>query len=299
MSTDPLVQYFPQLGTLDLGSTDTKLFTIFSTLAFFSVVFVLSYFASFTFHTFKNVLNTKEKVFWCLGFVRGVFGISSLAIGSYYLIFDDALKKDVVHGYTTFSVLAVYYSVGFFIFECLALYLSNIVFRFFDKFLFVHHTLSLLGFSVVTYNVTKANFFAVIGLVLEGSTPFTCLCWMLLKADLAHTLLWKLNQIVLVHFFHCRTMIEVYLVFISYYQWDTIWSDMPLSIFLCLYIQLPVQLFFLTPYWTYKKTQQLILKPFDFNHPATGPPAANSSDEQNEIEKRKEDGMKNGKLHSE
>ena len=264
--TDPLIRCFPHLATVDLWSTGTKLFAILGSLAFFSIVFVLSYFASSKFHTFKNVLSAKEKVFWCLAFVRGVFGIYSVVIGSYYMSFDDTLKKDVVNARTPLSAISIYFSSGFFTFECLALFTSNVIFRFFDKYLFIHHILSFLN-SVVASYCNKAYFFAMFGLLLESTTPFTCLCWMLLKADLAHTLLWKLNQFVLVHLFHCRTMVEAYLMLISYYQWDTIWSDMPLPTFLCLYIQLPLLLFFLTPYWTYKKTLQLIVKPVDFNHP--------------------------------
>lgn len=262
---DPLVRYFPELAKVDVESFDTKFYTILITLGFFSAIFIVSYFFSFSFHTFKNVLRTKEKIFWCLAFVRGMFGISCIIVGSYYLIFDDTLKKDVVHAKTTLSVLATYYGVGFFIFECIALYTSNVVFRFFDKPLFIHHTLSLTGYCIAAYYL-KGNFFAVAGVILEGTTPFTCLCWMLLKADLAHTKLWKFNQIVLVHLFHCRTIVEAYLLFISYYQWDTIWSDMPTPFFCCLYVQNIIQLFLLTPYWTYKKTQQL-MKPMDFNHP--------------------------------
>ena len=262
---DPLVQLFPQLATLDIESPETKFYTILFSLFFFLVIFILSYLASFTFHTFKNVLRTKEKVFWCMAFVRGVFGVSCTVVGFYYLALDDTLKRDVVNAKTTWSTLNIYYAVGFFLFECVALYTSNIVFGFFDKFLFIHHTLSLTGSFVTAYYV-KAGYFAIIGMFLEFSTPFTCLCWMLLKVGLADTYLWKLNQIILVHLFHCRSVIEGYLVFVSYYQWNIIVTEMPGPLFWCLYTQLPIQLFFLTPYWTYKKTQQL-MKPVDFNHP--------------------------------
>lgn len=295
---DPLVRYFPQLGTMDLESTETKVYTILYTIAFFTIVFFLSFLGSFTFHTFKNVLRPKEKIFWCLAFVRGVFGIFSSIVGIYYLVFDDTLKKDIVNAKTALSVLSIYVTVGFFVFECLALYVSNIVFRFFDKFLFLHHTLSLLAYSVATYYV-KGGFFAATGLVLEGSTPFTCLCWMLLKADLAHTRLWTINQMILVHIFHCRSMVETYFVFITYYQWDTVWAEMPPTLFWCVYIQLPLQLLLLTPYWTYKKTQQLMdTKPMDFNHNVSD--ASGKKGEGSKPRGGDRNGVaRNGKQHSE
>ena len=265
MMDDPLVKLYPPISKLNLESQEVKLYTLLYTFLLFSIIFTISYFISSFFYTFKKILRTKEKIFWSLAFVRATFGFTCLPIGLYYLSVNDALQKDVVNSTTVLSTMAIYYSVGFFIFECTALYGTNIIFRFFDPFLFAHHTLSLFGYCIVTY-YGKGHFFAVAGLVLEGTTPFTCLCWMLLKAEWAHTRVWKLNQFILVHLFHCRTMVETYFCFISYFQWQTIWSQMPSPMFYSLYIQLSLQLFLLTPYWTYKKTQQM-MNPIDWNHP--------------------------------
>ena len=263
---DPLVYYFPEFATFNPETTEAKIYTILYTLLLFTIVFIVSFLASYNFHTFKNVLRTKEKVFWCLAFVRAIFGFTGSAIGFYYLAMDDTLKKDVVHAKTISSILATYYAIGFFIFECAAFYISCVVFRFFDKFLFLHHTYSLFCYSLVGY-YDKGHYFSAVGLILESSTPFTCLCWMLLKTDYAHTLLWKVNQLILVHLFHCRTIIEAYLLFVSYYQWNAIRSEMPVPLFWCLYTIVPLQLTVVTPYWTYKKTEQLMnTKPKDFNH---------------------------------
>ena len=265
MMDDPLVKLYPPISKLNLESQEVKLYSLLCTFLLFSIIFAISYFISSFFYMFKKILRTKEKIFWSLAFVRATFGFTCLPIGLYYLSVNDALKKDVVNSTTVLSTMVVYYSVGFFIFECTALYATNIIFRFFDPFLFAHHTLSLYGLSIVTY-YGKCHFFAAVGLVLEGTTPFTCLCWMLLKAEWAHTRVWKLNQFILVHLFHCRTIVETYFCFISYFQWQTIWSQMPSLLFYTIYIQLLLQLFLLTPYWTYKKTQQL-MNPIDWNHP--------------------------------
>ncbi len=264
-----MVYYYNDLANIDPDSIETMLYTIIYTLVFFSIIFILSFLVSYNFHTFKNVLRTKEKVFWCLAFVRGFFGVTGTVIGVYFLLIDNTLKDDIVYGKTITSSLVIYYAIGFFLFECIALNVSSIVFRFFDGFLFVHHAFSLIGFSLTGY-YSQGHFFTAVGLILEASTPFTCVCWMLLKADYAHTLLWKVNQLVLVHLFHCRTMIEGYFIAMACYNWRRVTSEMPVSLLICLYVMIPIQFAVLTPYWTYKKTQQL-MKPMDFNHSPDDP----------------------------
>ena len=262
---DPLVFLYPPLSSIDVTSSEVKLYTLIITFISFTAIFFLSYFLSFSFATFKG-LRTKEKVFWCLAFVRGIFGVNCTLIGLWYLAVDEVLKENVVHSTTTTSHIAIYYCVGFFIFECFFLYSSNIIFRTFDPALFAHHTLALIGYSIAMYYNNKVHFFAVVGLLEEMSTPFTCLCWMLLKAKMTSSIIWKTNQLILIHLFHCRTMLEGYFFYMTYWQWDIVWNEMPLPLFLCLYIQVSLQFFILTPYWTYKKTNQLF-DPIDFNHP--------------------------------
>ena len=42
-------------------------------------------------------------------------------------------------------------------------------------------------------------------------------------------LIWQFNQLVLVHLFHCRTTIEGFFFYKSYYQWTNIYLNMPSS----------------------------------------------------------------------
>ena len=102
------------------------------------------------------------------------------------------------------------------------------------------------------------------GILLEMTTPFSCLCWMLLKCELAHLPIWKLNQLVLVHLFHCRTTVEAYGYYMFFKHWTYVAEEMPLSVLL---LTTTLNFSLLTPYWTYKKTNQLF-KPVDWNHPA-------------------------------
>ena len=226
-------------------------------------LFALSYFVSFVSSTFRS-LKTKEKVFWCLSVVRALFGIFCTFISCWHIFVDTTLYKDVVETTTFSSHYAIYITVGFFIFECTMLFSSNIIFREFDSFLASHHLLSLLGYGAILYS-GKIHFFGTISLLNEMTTPFSCLCWVLLKAKMANTYAWKANQIVLIHLFHCRTLLEGYLYVMSYRHWNNIVTNMPWYNFLVLYIFLTLAFFVLTPYWTYKKTKQLF-KPEDWNH---------------------------------
>lgn len=262
MVVDPMLYLFPSLSKVDVDSSRIRLAVIVSTFVFFCAVFVVAYLLSFNLYTFKYALTKKEKVFWCLSFVRALFGLSSTSLGVWYLFVDDTLQRDVLHSHTVTSELSIGYAVGFFVFECSALYTSNIVFRTFDSFLFTHHTLSLAAYVVSLY-FQKAHFFATIGLILEMSTPFSCLCWVLIKCKLSNTLLWKANQFLLVHLFHGRSFVEAYCFYLSLKQYRVVLQESVVVLFF-LYVPLTIQFSILTPYWTWKKTQQL-LKPVDWN----------------------------------
>ena len=80
-------------------------------------------------------------------------------------------------------------------------------------------------------------------------------------------------------------MLEGYFFYMTYWQWDIVWNEMPLPLFLCLYIQLSLQFFILTPYWTYKKTNQLF-DPIDFNHPELQQQNSQVGDNNNEMSAR-------------
>ena len=262
MVVDPMLYLFPSLSRVDVDSPRIRLAVIVSTFVFFSAVFLVAYLLSFNLYTFKHVLRKKEKVFWCLSSVRALFGLTSTSLGAWYLFVDDTLQRDVLNSHTVTSELSVSYAVGFFLFECSALYASNIAFRNFDPFLFTHHTLCLAAYVVGLY-YQNGHFFATVGLILEMSTPFTCLCWVMIKCKLANSLLWKANQFLLVHLFHGRSFVEAYCFYLSLKQYRVM-MQAPIAVLFVLYVPLTIQFFILTPYWTWKKTQQL-LKPVDWN----------------------------------
>ncbi|XP_060079029.1 protein CLN8-like [Ylistrum balloti] len=246
----------------DYQKISTKLFFICVSFIFFVTVYLLSaIFGSWT-KTYNN-LKQKEKIFWNLAVVRGIYGIFCTTIGLWAIFFDTELVKDPVFSTTPTSYFALATSLGFFVFECGTLLISDLVYKKASIMLNIHHWLALVGFFLVMY-LESTHYFATRGLLLEMSTPFSAICWTLLKAGKAHTFLWKANQFILVHTFHLRSVVECYIWYLSYQHWERVWSAMPTAMFLSLYTQLVLVTFLMTPYWTYKKTQQMIV-PVDWN----------------------------------
>lgn len=267
MAIDPLLYFFPELKNVSMTSLQTKFTVVFITCLFFLIVYLLSFVGSYLFVTsFLTKLRPKERVFWSLAFVRSVFGVSGTVVALWYFFMDDILKNDVVNGSNITSFIASYVALGFYIFELMALLASNVYFKFFDSFLFFHHFVSFLGCFVVTFYGSNAHFFIIVGLLLEVTTPFSCLCWMLLKCEMSDHLIWKINQLILVHLFHCRTTIEGYAYYSFLKNWAYIGEEMPLLVASLLFVHINMNFFILTPYWTYKKMTQLY-KPVDWNHP--------------------------------
>ena len=252
----------PLLAEIDYSKTTTRLLLILGAYLFYSLVFLVSLFLSSFIWTYRN-LTGKEKVFWHLAIVRGAYGFFCIVVGLWAIFFDTELIKDVVFATTPTSFFALTVTIGFFIFECSMLLIMDIYYKQFNILLNIHHWLALLGYSLIMV-VNSTHYFGTNGLILEMSTPFSCLCWTLLKAGKAHTLLWKANQFLLVHTFHLRSVVECYLWYQTYQNWARVWSAMPGLMFGILYTQLVLVTFVMTPYWTYKKTVQMV-NPIDWN----------------------------------
>lgn len=112
---------------------------------------------------------------------RAVFGIQSMVAGLRALMEDSAVFSDKILGQEDWSWFNVLSATGFFLFENLALHASNVLFRSFDLPLAVHHFFALAGFAgTIVYN-WQGHFLPMVTLLMEMSTPFTCISWMLLK----------------------------------------------------------------------------------------------------------------------
>ncbi|KAK6995348.1 protein CLN8 [Biomphalaria glabrata] len=264
---EEILQYLcPSLLKLDYTSRKVKAEVVLAAFTFVSFIFLITLAICNAFPAFR-ALVFKHKVFMCLAVVRGVYGFFGLIVGVYAIFKTTNLDRDVVFGTTATSAFAMCVSVGFFLFEILAVVISDIAFGTFSRMLIMHHSLALTAYSLAIYY--EANYsYGSKGMILEMSTPFSCLCYVLLKAGMENSRSWFVNQMVLVHTFHLRSVVECYLWYVTYQNWGNIWHHMPVPLLTLLYANLVLVTFLMTPYWGYKKTQQLF-NPVDWNFQET------------------------------
>ncbi|KAB0405184.1 hypothetical protein E2I00_006226, partial [Balaenoptera physalus] len=211
--------------------------------AFYLGVFVACHQLSSSLNATYRSLGAREQVFWNLAATRAVFGIQGTAAGLRALLLDPVLQADKVLGQQNWCWFHIATATGFFLFENLALHVSNALFRTFDGFLAVHHLFAFLGFLGSVVNLQAGHYLPMITLLLEMSTPFTCISWMLLKVGAPQTA-WAPRGM-------CAPQREG-----SGYLFPPHWA-----LFL---VGLGLLTVLLNPYWTRKKTQQL-LNPVDWN----------------------------------
>lgn len=164
-------------------SWDYRLQLIALGFGFYTSVFLLSHLLSLLLSQTYNSLLSKEKVFWNLAATRAAFGIQSSVAGLRALTEDSDLSRDKVRGQEDWSWFHLLTATGFFVFENVALHTSSVVFGSFDIPLATHHFFALAGFAGAVVWDSQGHFLAMVTLLLEMSTPFTCISWMLLKVS--------------------------------------------------------------------------------------------------------------------
>lgn len=180
MPTDQQTTPLPQPSP-ECFSWDYRLQLISLGFGFYMTVFIFCHLLSLALCYTYNALPAKEKVFWNLAATRAAFGIQSSVAGLRALTEESALSKDKVIGQEDWSWFHVLTATGFFVFENVALHSSSVVFRSFDLPLATHHFFALSGFAGAVVFDSQGHFLAMVTLLLEISTPFTCISWMLLK----------------------------------------------------------------------------------------------------------------------
>lgn len=146
-------------------------------------IFLLSHLLSASLSsTYKSLLN-KEKVFWNLAATRAVFGIQSSVAGLRALTVDSSINRDKVRAQENWSWFNILTATGFFVFENVVFHSSNVIFRSFDLPLATHHFFALAGYAGAVVWDSQGHFLPMVTLLLEMSTPFTCISWMLLKVQ--------------------------------------------------------------------------------------------------------------------
>ncbi|CAF1103226.1 unnamed protein product [Rotaria sordida] len=209
-----------------------------------------------------RTLKPKERMFWKLAMVRAVSG--SLSIWAVYLVFiDEKVRRDFSVATTDESWAFVTILFGFFIFEELTLIFFDIKYHTFSKELHLHHIFAFNGYLFAAY-YNCGHYYALKGFMLEASTPFSCVCWCLLKLKLEKTKVWKINQWILINVFHFRTFLEILWWIDIYHDWNNIKQNLPVAFTINMLVGLITISCWLTPYWTYKKTVQYF-HPTDWN----------------------------------
>ncbi|XP_003412013.1 protein CLN8 [Loxodonta africana] len=249
---------------LDYASWKIRLTLAVAGFFFYLGVFIVCHQLSSSLNATYHSLVAKEKVFWNLAATRAVFGIQSIAAGLWVLLVDPVLHADKALNQQNWSWFSVATATGFFFFENVAVHLSNLFFRTFDLFLATHHLFAFFGFLGLAVNLKAGHYLAMTTLLLEMSTPFTCISWMLLKAGWSESLFWKLNQWLMIHLFHCRMILTYHMWWVCFWHWDALVNSLYLPHFALFLVGLALLTLIINPYWTHKKTQQL-LSPVDWN----------------------------------
>lgn len=180
MDSDQHTNPLPQ-PSADYFYWDYRLQLISLGFGFYAAMFLLSHILSVALCRTYNSLPAKEKVFWNLAATRAVFGIQSTVAGLRALTEDSQLSKDKGRGQEDWSWFNVLTAAGFFIFENVAIHTSSLVFWSFDLPLATHHFFALSGYASAVFWDSMGHFLPMVTLLLEMSTPFTCVSWMLLK----------------------------------------------------------------------------------------------------------------------
>lgn len=99
------------------------------------------------------------------------------------------------------------------------------------------------------------------GAVSPSPPALTLLCP---QAGCADSLLWRLNQWLMVHLFHCRMVLTYHMWWVCLGHWDGLARSLFPPHWALFVVGLGLLTVLINPYWTRKKTQQL-LNPVDWN----------------------------------
>lgn len=146
-------------------------------LGLFLLLHYLSSWMSISYH----LLPAKDKVFLSLGGARGIFGIQSCVAALWALLMDPVFQADKVYSQQDWSWFICLIASGFFLWEIVALCVSNFIFQRFYFQAHIHHVLAFGGFLGLVTNIKSGHYIPLMGLLLEMCTPFEYISWMLLK----------------------------------------------------------------------------------------------------------------------
>ena len=251
---DPFERLFPQLTTLNVESIQIRLTIITCTFGLSVASFFICYFALSTSRMFQRIPLAKDQVMWCRKFIHTIFAVTVVPISFYCVLMDDTLWKDPMHAKTTTSRIIVCVFSGFYIYESTALTIYSIAFNSYS-IRFIYHHFSAVFFSIVSSFQLKGDFFVLAGSLLEFTTPSAHIYSLIKMTCPQQTGICKLFLILTIHLFHCRNVLEVYILHIISTQRFPIWSNVPVLIY---GVSILLLTFWVTPRTIYVLTKRLL-----------------------------------------
>ena len=250
-----LLRNFPILRVFN-GSFEHKCISCVASLYIEILLFCLIGVLSNLSLTYKQ-LKPAQKVTWCLVGVRGLFATWSNIL-AVVLLSDLELWQDIAMGTTLSSQLFVAIFVGFFIYECSFLLFSDIMFEQRSYGQMTHHFL-FLWLSSISLFWGQAHLIGCFTTPLHISAPFSGLGWMLIKADMSDTVIWKYNQAILIHMYHFKQNVLFAMACVLINNWMNCYNNMNTLFFVSI-IGCLVLFTCLNISWICKRTQQFLTK---------------------------------------
>uniref|UniRef100_A0A8C3RLD3 TLC domain-containing protein n=2 Tax=Chelydra serpentina TaxID=8475 RepID=A0A8C3RLD3_CHESE len=219
-------------------------------------VFLLSHWLSSWISATYRALSGTEKAFWNTHMTRGLFAVQSCGAGLWALFIDPVFQTDQVYSQQKWSWFHCLIAAGYFLLDNVILHVSNIIFRVFDVVSVVHHLFAFGGILGVITNIKSGHYLILMGLLLEMTSPSTCISHVLSKIGCANTRFWKANQWVLIHMYHCRMVLSYYMWWVCISNWNDVVENLGLPYFIVFFMGLSILTLILNPYWTYGITEK-------------------------------------------
>ena len=178
----------------------------------------------------------------------------ALVLTSHYA----AVWEDPILGTNVFAEEFMKIVLGFFILEFTMYYLVAWMYNRRDTSLLVHHYLGLIAYSIYLYT-GKGYYFGIVLFAQEFSAPWTGVSWILAKKNKSHTVIWLVNQWILVAVWVVFRVADDYLLIYSYYaNLPRSYTHLPLVSQIILFIGVGTMAFWLNPYWLKVKATNAI-----------------------------------------
>ena len=118
--------------------------------------------------------------------------------------------------------------VGYNIFDCILMVIGKLVYgKMFSNTLFLHHFVVLIVYSIGLYYDGGMHYVSMLVFIGEKPNPITYVNWIMGKAKLTHLLIWTISQHFAVYLWYTRSVVELYIFYTIFTNWDAIIRDVP------------------------------------------------------------------------